>query len=130
MRSVTTAMSGWRAFLAMMKGGTIPSTVQPAKAYRQPQRKVFTVAVSRRLPLPQADDCLISGAPFRLPVRSLPTPGPAVNGRPDFPPRPLPHRTGGTAAVSCSRAIEGVIFVGKAEPHWAIVRRKGLMTAL
>jgi L-lactate dehydrogenase complex protein LldG len=30
--SVITAMSGWRAFPAMTKGGTIPSTVQPAKA--------------------------------------------------------------------------------------------------
>jgi hypothetical protein len=52
MRSVTTAMSGWRAFPAMTKGGTIPSTVQPAKAYRQSQRKVFTLAISQRSPLP------------------------------------------------------------------------------
>ena len=42
--SVITAMRGWRAFPAMTKGGRIPSTVQPAKAYRQPQRKVFTSA--------------------------------------------------------------------------------------
>ena len=42
--SVITAMRGWRAFPAMTKGGRIPSTVQPAKAYRQPQRKVFTQA--------------------------------------------------------------------------------------
>ncbi len=30
--SVITAMRGWRAFPAMTKGGTIPSTVQQAKA--------------------------------------------------------------------------------------------------
>ncbi len=128
--SVITAMRGWRAFPAMTKGGRIPSTVQPAKAYRQPLRKVFTSGFPQRSPVSSADDYLISGAPFPLPVRSLPAPGLAVNGRPDFPPRPLSHCTGGTAAGSCSRAIKDVIFVGKAGPHWAIVRSKGLMTAL
>ena len=83
--SVITAMSGWRAFPAMTKGGRIPSTVPPAKAYRQPLRKVFTSGFPQRSPVPPAGDYLISGAPFPLPVRSLPTPGLAVNGRPDFP---------------------------------------------